>query len=47
MELHDLCCCGDKIKKDRFGGWGVWQVRRERMCIEGFVVKPEGRRSFG
>ena len=47
MELHDLYYVCDKVKKDNIWGGGFWGVQREKMCIEGFVVKPEGKRPLG
>jgi len=47
VELHDVYCACDKVKKGNIWGWGFWQVRREEMCVEGFVVKPEGKRPLG
>jgi hypothetical protein len=29
-----------------YGSGDFWQVRRE-MCVEGFLVKPEGKRRLG
>jgi hypothetical protein len=44
-----MICVGVVIKSKRIylGVGGFWQVWREEMCMQGFVVKPEGRRPFG